>query len=78
DSMHAPTLNIGGLLVPLWRGQFHCAATDSVETWPWDVLTGETWKAHGQAVGDARSYIPGSYDCPPQNIADTVNTGYKA
>ncbi|KAF8576975.1 hypothetical protein K439DRAFT_1649194 [Ramaria rubella] len=62
--MHAPTLNIGGLLVPLWP-------TDSVETWPWDVLTGETWKAHGQAVGDARSYIPGSYDY-------MVNTGYKA
>ncbi|KAF8068692.1 hypothetical protein FPV67DRAFT_1394298, partial [Lyophyllum atratum] len=78
DSMHVPTLNIGELLPPLWRGTFQCAVTDNIKDWEWAVLTGDIWKAHGAAVARARPYIPGSYDRPPRNIAEKISSGYKA
>ena len=42
------------------------------------VLTVNTWKDHGDLVVDATCYIPGSFDCPPQNPVEKVNSGYKA
>ena len=33
---------------------------------------------HGEAVANARYYMPGSFDNPPQNLALYVNTSYKA
>lgn len=78
DSMHATTLNLGDILIPLWCGTFECAPTDNYELWDWAVLTGDVWKDHGRAVADARPYIPGSFDRPPRNIAEKCNSGYKA
>ncbi|KAJ6589494.1 hypothetical protein B0H19DRAFT_979711, partial [Mycena capillaripes] len=77
--MHAPSLNITDLLPALWRGTFdHDKTTDSKDTWDWVVLTGDIWKRHGKAVADLTPYIPGSFDRPPRNPAEKINSGYKA
>lgn len=78
DSMHLPALNLPDLFLPLWRGKFNCDATDSRRSWDWAVLVGETWTAHGKAVADLRSYIPGSFDRTPRNPAEKISSGYKA
>ncbi|KAJ7039326.1 hypothetical protein C8F04DRAFT_1086450 [Mycena alexandri] len=76
--MHAPALNFTDLLIPLWRGTFDRDKSDPKNGWDWAVLTGETWKRHGQAVADCTRYMPGSFDRPPRNPAQKINSGYKA
>ncbi|KAJ6471244.1 hypothetical protein C8R47DRAFT_1297643 [Mycena vitilis] len=78
DAMHAPCINLPDLMIPLWRGTFDCDKTDDRATWDWAVLTGDTWKRHGKAVADLTQYIPGSFDRPPRNPAEKINSGYKA
>ncbi|KAF8513228.1 hypothetical protein JB92DRAFT_3116576 [Gautieria morchelliformis] len=78
DLMHLCTLNMGDIFVPLWCGTYEYAPTDDRPTWDWAVLKGPVWLAHGKAVVDALPYIPGSYDRPPRNLAEKVNTNYKA
>lgn len=40
---------------------------------------GEIWESHGVAVSAATPYLqPGSFDRPPRNIAEKINSGYKA
>ncbi|KAF8581056.1 hypothetical protein K439DRAFT_1619360 [Ramaria rubella] len=57
DLMHAPTLNIGDLMVPLWRGMFECEKTDRISNWPWAVMKGDVWINHGKAIACVRQYI---------------------
>ncbi|KAJ6498405.1 hypothetical protein C8R47DRAFT_971893 [Mycena vitilis] len=71
-------LNIFDLFLGLWRGTIDCDPSDSVATWPWAVLKDDIWEAHGKRVADARPYLPGSFDRPPRNIAEKINSGYKA
>jgi hypothetical protein len=78
DVMHLPALNIPDLLLPLWRGTFDCDKTDNKSSWTWAVLQKDVWKAHGKEVAQATPYIPGSFDRPPRNPAEKVNSGYKA
>jgi hypothetical protein len=78
DIMHLVALNIPDLLISLWRASLDCEKTDSVNTWDWAVLKGEIWKKHGQEVAAATPYLPGSFDRPPRNPAEKVNSGYKA
>jgi hypothetical protein len=42
------------------------------------VLHGETWEAHGRDVAAATPFLPSSFDRPPHNIAEKINSGYKA
>jgi hypothetical protein len=49
-----------------------------MNAWDWAVLQGEIWKKHGQAVAAATPYLPGSFDRPPHNPAEKINSGYKA
>ncbi|KAF8589330.1 hypothetical protein K439DRAFT_1645153 [Ramaria rubella] len=76
--MHLLTLNMGDLLIPLWHGQLQCADSDKVREWPQVVLVDSIWKEHGEKNASCRQNIPGSYDRPPCNIAEKVNTKYKA
>ncbi|KAF8521820.1 hypothetical protein JB92DRAFT_2707119 [Gautieria morchelliformis] len=76
--MHATTLNLGELFVPLWCGTFECSNTDTVADWSWAKLRGDVWKTHGAAVAAARPFIPGSFDRPPRDICLKINSGYKA
>lgn len=79
DAMHLPALNIPDLLIPLWRGLFDCDKNDDKDSWDWAVLkNAEDWKEHGKQVACATPYIPGSFDRPPRNPADKINSGYKA
>ncbi|KIY62599.1 hypothetical protein CYLTODRAFT_359858 [Cylindrobasidium torrendii FP15055 ss-10] len=78
DIMHLPALNIPDLLIPLWRGTFTHAKDDDPKDWPWAVLTGDVWKQHGEAVANVTPFIPSSFDRPPRNPAEKINSGYKA
>ncbi len=78
DIMHLATFNLSDLLLPLWRGIFDHDPLDSPSDWPWAVLQGEIWESHGRNVAAATPYLPGSFDRPPRNIAEKINSGYKA
>ena len=78
DIMHLSTFNLSDLLLPLWRGLFDHDRLDPPSEWPWAVLCGEIWEAHGIAVAAATPHLPGSFDRPPRNIAEKISSGYKA
>ena len=78
DIMHLVSLNLPDLLLSLWRGTLDCDKTDDRETWDWAVLKGDTWKTHRKAIAAATPYLPGSFDRPPRNPAEKINSGYKA
>ncbi|KAJ3925070.1 MAG: hypothetical protein NXY57DRAFT_1051750 [Lentinula lateritia] len=78
DIMHLFSLNSPDLMIPLWRGKFDCEKTDNRASWDWAVLQGNTWKEHGKAVASCTPYMPGSFDRPPRNPAEKINSGYKA
>ncbi|KAG6896607.1 hypothetical protein C0992_007130 [Termitomyces sp. T32_za158] len=78
DIMHL-ILNLADLLLGLWRGKLDCAhTTDTIAAWPWAVLQGDVWNTHGQDVARCTPYLPGSFDRPPRNPAEKINSGYKA
>ena len=76
--MHLISLNIPDLLISLWRGTIDCDKNDNRSTWDWAVLRGNTWTTHGKAVASIMPYLPGSFDRPPRNPAEKINSGYKA
>ena len=76
--MHLGSLNIPDLLISLWRGTLDCEKSDDRSSWDWAVLQGDTWKSHGKVVAAATPYLPGSFDHPPRNPAENINSGYKA
>ncbi len=78
DLMHLLFINLGELLIPLWRGQLRCDPTDSKATWDWAVLTDDTWVEHGKLVAAATPYFPSSFHRPPRNPAEKISSGYKA
>ncbi|KAF9559080.1 hypothetical protein CPC08DRAFT_608363, partial [Agrocybe pediades] len=78
DLMHLLCLNLGDLLIKLWRGKLKCEDTDKKSTWHWAVLKGKTWTKHGRLVGDATRYFPSSFHRPPRNPAKKISSGYKA
>jgi hypothetical protein len=78
DIMHLTALNIPDLLISLWCGTMNCEKTDNKDTWTWATLQGNVWKEHGQQVADATPYLPGSFDRPPRNPVEKINSGYKA
>lgn len=78
DLMHMANLNAGDLFVSLWRGTLQTLSSDCSDTWPWAVLTEEAWSEHGKMVAESRPYIPGSFDKAPRNIAEKLNSRYKA
>ncbi|KAJ3924905.1 MAG: hypothetical protein NXY57DRAFT_1033246, partial [Lentinula lateritia] len=78
DIMHL-ILNLADILIPLWRGSLHCDQSDDVSTWVWAVLKNkDTWDKHGADVANCTPYLPGSFDCPPHNPAEKINSSYKA
>ncbi|XP_006460471.1 hypothetical protein AGABI2DRAFT_220514, partial [Agaricus bisporus var. bisporus H97] len=84
DTMHLLALNIPELLIGLWRGTFRCdkKAGDDTSLWDWAVLKDtkddKVWTAHGRRVAELSKYLPSSYDRPPRNPAEKLNSGYKA
>ena len=78
DLMHLLFINLGELLIPLWRGTLRCDPTDDQASWDWATLTGNIWQTHGQLVADATSFFPSSFHRPPRNPAEKISSGYKA
>jgi len=80
DIMHQPVINLTTLMFELWTERADgCRKGDnSRDVWDWAVLKGDVWKAHGQAVADAASYFPRSFDRTPRNPAEKLSSGYKA
>ncbi|KIM73760.1 hypothetical protein PILCRDRAFT_80789 [Piloderma croceum F 1598] len=76
--MHLVALNLPDLLLSLWRGTIDCDKTDNHDSWDWAVLKGDVWKTHGAAVAAMTPYLPGSFDRPPRNPAEKINSGFKA
>lgn len=77
DIMHLAG-NISDLLISLWRGNMDVGPTDDKSTWDWAILKDEDlWASHGREVAAAGSFLPGSYDRKPRNIAEKINTQYK-
>jgi hypothetical protein len=78
DTMHIhgqnnPTLHLG-----LWHGSLkERDPNDKPADWVWRVLVGETWQNLGRTTEKAKSYLPGSFDRAPRNIAEKLNSGYK-
>ncbi|TFY78441.1 hypothetical protein EWM64_g5571 [Hericium alpestre] len=78
DLMHLASLNLTEHLVNIWHGTLPCDKDDDKDTWDFAVLQGDVWKEHGTAVAKALPYLPGSFDCPPRNPTEKLNSGYKA
>ncbi|KAJ3848731.1 hypothetical protein EV368DRAFT_76080 [Lentinula lateritia] len=77
--MHLPALNVPDLYLSLWRGTIDCDCKDDKNTWDWAVFrTLPIWKEHGKEVAAIRPYIPGSFDRPPWDPAEKLNSRYKA
>ncbi|KAH8987683.1 hypothetical protein EDB86DRAFT_2808718 [Lactarius hatsudake] len=76
--MHLLFLNLGELLIPLWRGTLKCDPADNQLTWDWATLTGDVWQTHGQLVANATPFFPSSFHRPPRNPAEKISSGYKA
>ncbi|KIM36857.1 hypothetical protein M413DRAFT_31260 [Hebeloma cylindrosporum] len=77
DVMHL-ILNLADILMNLWRATLDCSSTDSKRDWTWATLQGDLWRKHGQDVANSTPYLPGSFDRPPRNPAEKINSGYKA
>ncbi|KAG6852239.1 hypothetical protein C0991_001710 [Blastosporella zonata] len=77
DIMHL-VLNLADLLISLWRGKIDCSKEDRVASWPWAVLVDQAWQIHGRDIAGATPFLPGSFDRPPRNPAEKINSGYKA
>ena len=78
DTMHLFGLNIGELLIPVWRGTFKCESTDDRATWDWATLVGATWQSHGKLVAAATKFFPSFFHRPPRNPTEKISSGYKA
>ena len=78
DIMHLINLNDPDLFLGLWRGTIKVYPPDNLELWDWRVLVGEVWQAHGKTVALATPFLPSSFGRAPRNIAEKINSGYKA
>jgi hypothetical protein len=78
DIMHLGTFNLSDLLVTLWWGIVDHDRDDLPSSWPWAVLNGKIWETHGRDIAAATLFLPGSSDWPPHNIAEKINSSYKA
>ena len=48
------------------------------DNWDWGTLVGDVWKEQGAVVAACHEFIPSFIDHPPRNIAEKINSGYKA
>lgn len=78
DLMHHIGINLLDLLINLWQGKIDRDQHDDKNSWDWAVLKGKTWKLHGKEIAACQRYLPSSFDHPPRNPAEKINSGYKA
>ena len=78
DLMHQPVINIAALLFDLWCARPDLRNHDRTSSWPWAVLTGVLWDAHGTVIASAAKYLPTSDGRTPRNPREKILSGYKA
>ncbi|KAJ2923243.1 hypothetical protein H1R20_g13850, partial [Candolleomyces eurysporus] len=78
DLMHLFWINLGELMVPLFRGKLKCENTDDIKSWDWAVLQGPNWTNFGKLVANSTVHFPSSLERPPRNPAEKINSKYKA
>ncbi|KAJ2911786.1 hypothetical protein MD484_g8629, partial [Candolleomyces efflorescens] len=78
DLMHLFWINLGELIIPLFRAKLKCEPTDNIATWDWAVLQDDNWIHFGKLVAQATPYFPSSFERPPRNPAEKINSKYKA
>ncbi|KAI0707469.1 hypothetical protein C8T65DRAFT_576764 [Cerioporus squamosus] len=82
--MHLVALNMTDLIISLLRGTLKVYAPDSIADWPWaifhdkDPARRKLWEEHGALIAACRQYLPSSFDCPPCDPSQKINSGYKA
>jgi hypothetical protein len=79
DLMHLSVLNNPDLLLGLWRGTIKHYPPNDMITWDWVVLKDKkVWQAHGDSIEAVIPFIPSSFGRAPCNLAEKINSGYKA
>ena len=78
DLMHQPLLNLATLFIDLWCARPKVRDYDRSSSWPWAVLTGDTWVKHGEVVAQAAKYLPTSFGQAPRNPHLKISSSYKA
>lgn len=78
DLMHQPLINLTTLLLDLWCARPDARKYDHLSHWPWAVLKGDVWEAHGEVVEHVARYLPTSFGRAPRNPAAKISSGYKA
>ena len=78
DLMHQPIINMASLLFDLWCARSGLRDKDGSSFWPWAVLTGDVWVAHGAAVARIATHLPTSFGRTPRNPQEKISSGYKA
>ncbi|OCH86962.1 hypothetical protein OBBRIDRAFT_814322 [Obba rivulosa] len=48
------------------------------DSWDWAILVGNLWKSHSASIATCLPHLPGSFDRPPCNSVEKINSGYKA
>ncbi|KZW02952.1 hypothetical protein EXIGLDRAFT_577068, partial [Exidia glandulosa HHB12029] len=78
DNMHL-LMNIAIHFLKLWRAEIDCVGPDSKATWDWATLrNADTWTRHGAEVAFLMFFTPTSFERYARNIAEKINSGYKA
>ncbi|RXW16028.1 hypothetical protein EST38_g9823 [Candolleomyces aberdarensis] len=78
DLMHLFYLNLPDLLIPLFRGEMDCEATDNKRDWDWMVLFGDIWVDFGEQIANSTQHYPSHFHRPPRNPQLKISSGYKA
>ncbi|KAG0695748.1 hypothetical protein DFH29DRAFT_984874 [Suillus ampliporus] len=67
--MHITAINAGDTLIPHWHGTFRADPDDDKYMWLW---------THGSTIADTTPFLPGSFDRPPHNPTEKINSRFKA
>ncbi|TFK59269.1 hypothetical protein BDN72DRAFT_749271, partial [Pluteus cervinus] len=78
DLMHLAGLNLPRHLIDIWLGD-NIPFDGPGGKPPFVVLDQkQVWHKHGKLVAGTRPYLPLSFDRPPRNPVEKLNSGYKA
>jgi hypothetical protein len=76
DLMHLASLNVPQHLLAIWRNTIKPQLPGN------SLFIGlskaDVWQAHGTLVASAKPHLPGSFNRPPRNPAEKINSGFKA
>ncbi len=84
DFMHLAALNLTILFFALWRGTIKGGKKTDPASFPWAVFADvddpdvDYFRDFGREVARASPWLPGSYDRPPRDLSEKINSGYKA